>query len=168
MSTCVRLHLRVHHICVNTLEPCVSSYRWYCVWLPQPCITSQRTPLALCICVYACMRAGICLFIFRAISCFWLRCKHPFIQPIRGCHFIPMETCLGPNWQIDLHDFDYNFFVFVGLCLSSCVCLRFWVMFNESVLFCFCCFIPLFLKELLVSIFIISLYLWNRRTAALK
>lgn len=46
-----------------------------------------------------------------------------FIQPIRGCHFIPMETCLGPNWQIDLHDFDWNVFFFLsGFCLSLCVC----------------------------------------------
>lgn len=137
-----------------------------CVTPPAMHYFSANPTCTVYLCV--CMHARRDQYIFRAISCFWLRCKHPFIQPIRGCHFIPMETCLGPNWQIDLHDFDYNFFVFVGLCLSSCVCLRFWVMFNESVLFCFCCFIPLFLKELLVSIFIISLYLWNRRTAALK
>lgn len=92
---CVRLHLTIHHICVNTLYPSFSSYRWYCVWLPQPCINCRRSPLTLhtpvCLCV--CLCAWV--YIFQTISGCRLRCEHSFIQPIKGCHFIPMETCLG-------------------------------------------------------------------------
>lgn len=94
-----------------------------CVTPPAMHYFSANPTCTVYLCV--CMHARRDLYIFRAISCFWLRCKHPFIQPIRGCHFIPMETCLGPNWQIVRFAWLWlQFFCFCGLvfkfvCMSA-------------------------------------------------
>lgn len=142
-------HNRTPYLCQHTLSSLLI--------LPvRLCDSSSRALIhsnpfyTLCVCLQGSVFS-------KASHVFASDASVPFILPIRGCHFIPMETCLGSNWQIDLHDFDENIFS-VGLCQSLCICLWVWLMLSEFVL----CFLTT------VSVFIISHCLWYLRMVSLK
>lgn len=136
----------IEHVCKpapdNTPYPCQHTIALFLILPVLLCVT---LPTMHCVFVY--MHANRDLYIFQAISYFWLRCKHPFIQPIRGYHFIPMETCLGSNWQIDLHDFDYIFFFFCGLVFKFVYMSEDLSDIQWDCVVCFCYFIPFFFKS---------------------
>lgn len=56
VCVCVYPHQTIHHICVDTLSRCVSSYRWYFVWLPltvhELSVISTLRSLQLCVSVH--------------------------------------------------------------------------------------------------------------------
>ena len=145
MSMCACLRLTMPHICVKTLYPCFSSYRRHCVWLP---LTMHKLSVIPTYIVYTCvsvrMHADRDAYIFHAISGYRLRCEHSLIWPIRGCRFIPMETCLGAlicRW-ICMTLITSCFFFYLWLFPSLWV--RMWVLLSKSELSCFLLFLECF------------------------
>lgn len=166
MSMCECLHVTIHQIRVNTFYPSLSSYRWYCLWLPQPCINclwsplTLSTPVCLHVCVCVCAYAHRDVYIFSKPSqVVGSDVSILLSSQLEVAISSPQKPVWGPNWQIDLHDFDCNFylFIFLFLCVSLCVHLWIWE-----------CVVLFYSLVLEATIFIISLYLWNRRMEPFK
>lgn len=98
------------------------------VWLPQPCINSPQSPLTPCVCVYACMRTGICVFsepahVFGSVACILLSSQ---LEVAISSPWKPVWGLTGRYICMTLIKFlVFYFFRFAGLCLSWCVCLSF-------------------------------------------
>lgn len=101
---------------VNTLYPGVSSYHWYCGWLPYPCINCQQRSHSL---TPVCARMQTCISFnpswddgSDASALLWCQLEVAISSP--------WKPVWCSNWRMDLHGFDYNFFLF-NLCWC-CAC----------------------------------------------
>lgn len=92
MSTCVCLHLT--YLCQHTLSLLLILPVTLCVTPPAMHELSVIPAYTVRVCVCARIHRGMWIF-SEPSQVVGSDASILFIQPIKVCHFIPMETCLG-------------------------------------------------------------------------
>lgn len=114
MSTCVCLHLT--YLCQHTLSLLLILPVTLCVTPPAMHELSVIPAYTVRVYTEGCGYFPSHLRLLAQMQAFFLSSQ------LRFAISSPWKPVWGSNWQIDLHDFDYNFF-FVCLRLSLCASL---------------------------------------------